>query len=39
MSQLGHQTGYVDNLTRSSYWIGLIGALLAFKEDLSYRLT
>lgn len=37
--EIGNKTTLVDNLTRSDFWIGLIGALLASDENTAWRIA
>lgn len=38
MNQVGNTVVYVDNMTRSPYWIGLMGAILSSPEPVSWRI-
>ncbi|TNJ26652.1 Dolichyl-diphosphooligosaccharide--protein glycosyltransferase [Giardia muris] len=38
INQLSDRTTLVDGLTRSTYWIGWIGAMLASDEDTAHRI-
>jgi len=37
--EIGNKTTLVDNLTRSDFWIGLIGALLSSDENTAWRIA
>lgn len=38
MNQVGNTVVYADNMTRSPYWIGLMGAILSSPEPVSWRI-
>ncbi|KAH0570429.1 Dolichyl-diphosphooligosaccharide--protein glycosyltransferase [Spironucleus salmonicida] len=38
VNQVGDKQIYVDNMTRSPYWIGLMGAILSSPEPISWRI-
>ncbi|CAL6011331.1 Dolichyl-diphosphooligosaccharide--protein_glycosyltransferase [Hexamita inflata] len=38
MNQVANKVTYCDNMTRSPYWIGLMGAILSSPEPVSWRI-